>query len=135
MQPASLTALPVKLPHTSVALPSSLRLTRSSSKAVTMLPKAVEPSDYIDVLASNKEEEPDPGNANSTLGGLKLPPELLGTSDMPPALMTVLHGAGTTSVQGSSRCNNVEARKKALTFIEQQIAVEQASRLAAAKVS
>jgi hypothetical protein len=73
-----------------------------------MLPKAVEPDGYIDVLASNKEEGADFGNANSTLGGLKLPPQLMGISQMPTASITILPGTRTTSVQdqGSSCCNN-----------------------------
>ncbi len=91
-QHASPAALPVEPPHTTVALPSSTCFTRSSLKAVaTTLPKAVEPGGYIDVLVSikedvpdlpdspgalNKEGVPDSAEANSTFGGLTLPPEL-----------------------------------------------------------
>ncbi len=64
-----------------------------------------------------------------------MPPELPGTSEMPTALIIFLHGTSTTSIQGSSRCNNAKARKKVLTFIEEQNAAEQASRLEAAKLS
>ncbi len=99
-----------------------------------MLPKAVEPSGCIlGVLASNKEEGATSGNAKSTLGGLKSPPEILGTSEMPTASITMSCGTGSTATQGSSCSNNAEARKKVMAFIEQQNAAEQASRLAAAK--
>jgi hypothetical protein len=37
--------------------------------------------------------------ANSTFGGLALIPELPGTSEMLTASITILQGAGTTSVQ------------------------------------
>jgi hypothetical protein len=64
-----------------------------------------------------------------------LPSELPDTSEMPTASITILHGAGTTSVQGSPRRTNVEAHKKLFTFIKELSAAEQATSLAAAKLS
>jgi hypothetical protein len=85
--------------------------------------------------ASNKEFVSDSAEANSTFGGLTSIPELLGTSEMPTASIIILHGAGTTSVQGSTCRTNVEAHKKLLTFIVEQSAAAQASRLEAGKLS
>jgi hypothetical protein len=47
---------------------------------------------------------------------------------------TILHGT-TTSIQGLASCNNAEAKKKVIDFIEQQNAAEQAARIAAATAS
>jgi hypothetical protein len=79
-QHASPAALPVELPCTTVAISSSMCLTRSSLKAIaTTLPYSAE--------------------ANRTFGGLASIPELPGKSEMPTASITILQGSCTTSVQ------------------------------------
>ena len=109
-QHASLAALPVESPCTTAMFSSSARLTWSSSKAGAT-------TSYKDVLhlpnsagASNKEFVPDSAEANSMFGVLKLIPELPGTSEMPTASITILHGTVATSVQGSTCRTNAEAR-------------------------
>jgi hypothetical protein len=54
---------------------------------------------------------------------------------MPTASITILQGAGTTSVQGSTCQTIAKARNKLLTFIEEQSAAEHASSLSAGKLS
>ncbi len=110
-------------------------LTRSSSKAIaTTLPKDV-PHLPDSAGASNKEFVPDSAEANIMFGCLTSIPGLLGTSEMPTTSITILHGTGTTSVQGSTHRTNVVAHKKLLTFIEEQSAAKQACSLAAGKLS
>jgi hypothetical protein len=70
-QYASLDAFPVASPHTNVVLPSSTRLTRSSSKVVVAM--------FPDAVATML---PNSADANSTFGGLTSIPEVLGTSEM-----------------------------------------------------
>jgi hypothetical protein len=106
-QHASQAALPVESPCTNVAFSSSTRLTRSSSKAIAiMLPKDV-PHLPDSAGASNKEFVPDSAEANSTFGGLTSIHELPGTSEMPTASITIMQGAGTTYVQGST-CHTID---------------------------
>ncbi len=109
-QHASPAALPVESPRTIVVFSSSTRITRSSSKAIaTTLLKDV-PHLPDSAGASNKEFVPDSAEANSMFGVLKLIPELPGTSEMPTASITILHGTVATSVQGSTCRTNAEAR-------------------------